>query len=219
MAPGGALEALQEARAAGKIGHIGITAHSLETFKMALELPWVETIMFPYNIVEGQAEKLIAACREKNIGFIDMKPLAGGAIEDARLALRYVCANPDVTVTIPGMADPTELEQNLAAVNDVSPLTQEEIAGFAAVRSALGTQFCRRCNYCQPCSAGINISGVFLFEGYLSRYGLADWAKERYASLDKKASDCIGCGACESRCPYGLPIRKMLKQAAVKFGK
>ena len=219
MAPGGALEALQEARAAGKIGHIGITAHSLETFKMALELPWVETIMFPYNIVEGQAEKLIAACREKNIGFIDMKPLAGGAIEDARLALRYVCANPDVTVTIPGMADPTELEQNLAAVNDVSPLTQEEIAGFAAVRSALGTQFCRRCNYCQPCSAGINISGVFLFEGYLSRYGLADWAKERYASPDKKASDCIGCGACESRCPYGLPIRKMLKQAAVKFGK
>ena len=219
MAPGGALEALQAAKAAGKIGHIGITAHSLETFKMALELPWVETIMFPYNIVEGQAEKLIAACREKNIGFIDMKPLAGGAIEDARLALRYVCANPDVTVTIPGMADPAELEQNLAAVNDISPLTQEEKAKIAAVRSALGTQFCRRCNYCQPCSAGINISGVFLFEGYLSRYGLADWAKERYATLDKKASDCIGCGACESRCPYGLPIRRMLKQAAEKFGK
>ena len=217
MAPGGALEALQEARAAGKIGHIGITAHSLETFKMALELPWVETIMFPYNIVEGQAEKLIAACREKNIGFIDMKPLAGGAIEDARLALRYVCANPDVTVTIPGMADPTELEQNLAAVNDVSPLTQEEIAGFAAVRSALGTQFCRRCNYCQPCSAGINISGVFLFEGYLSRYGLADWAKERYASLDKKASDCIGCGACESRCPYGLDTPALLRQQLLDY--
>ena len=218
MAPGGALEALQEARAAGKIGHIGITAHSLETFKMALELPWVETIMFPYNIVEGQAEKLIAACREKNIGFIDMKPLAGGAIEDARLALRYVCANPDVTVTIPGMADPTELEQNLAAVNDVSPLTQEEIAGFAAVRSALGTQFCRRCNYCQPCSAGINISGAFLFDGYLQRYGLADWAKSRYAGMEKKASDCIGCGACEQRCPYQLPIRKMLAKVVEHFG-
>ena len=219
MAPGGALEALQAAKAAGKIGHIGITAHSLDTFQMALEQPWVETIMFPYNIVEGQAEALIAACREKNIGFIDMKPLAGGAIEDAYLALRYVCANPDVTVTIPGMADISELEQNLAAVNDVSPLTQEEKAKFTAVRSALGTRFCRRCNYCQPCSAGINISGVFLFEGYLSRYGLRDWAKERYDALNKKASDCIGCGACESRCPYSLPIREMLKQAAVKFGK
>ena len=218
-APGGALEALQAAKTAGKIGHIGITAHSVETFRLALELPWVETIMFPFNIVEDQAEDLIAACRERNIGVIDMKPLAGGAIEDARLALRYVCANPDVTVTIPGMAEIAELEQNLEAVNDASPLTPEEKAGFAAVRSALGTQFCRRCNYCQPCSAGINISGVFLFEGYLSRYGLADWAKERYAALDKKASDCIGCGACESRCPYNLPIRKMLKQAAEKFGK
>ena len=219
IAPGGALEALLEAKAAGKIHHIGVTAHSLDTFRMALELPWVETFMFPYNIVETQAEDLIAKAAEKNIGFICMKPLAGGAIEDATLALRYICANPNVTVVIPGMAEPKELRQNLAAVSDNSELTQEEKAGFQKIRSALGTQFCRRCNYCQPCSAGINISGVFLFEGYLSRYGLADWAKERYASLDKKASDCIGCGACESRCPYGLPIRKMLKQAAVKFGK
>ena len=53
-APGGALEALLEARAAGKIGHIGLTAHSVEVFEKALELPWVETIMFPYNIVESQ---------------------------------------------------------------------------------------------------------------------------------------------------------------------
>ena len=103
--PGGALEVLTAAKKAGKIGHIGITAHSLETFRMALELPWVETIMFPYNIVEDQAKELIHACAEKSIGFIAMKPLAGGAIEDAVTALRYVCANPDVTVVIPGMAD------------------------------------------------------------------------------------------------------------------
>lgn len=218
MAPGGALEALMEAKAAGKIGHIGITAHSLDTFRMALELPWVETIMFPYNIVEGQASELLHACAEKNIGFIDMKPLAGGAIEDAALALRYICANPDVTVVIPGMADISELEQNVAAVSDHSPLSEAETGKIAAIRETLGTQFCRRCNYCQPCTAGINISGVFLFEGYLSRYGLADWARSRYAALNKKASDCVGCGACESRCPYHLPIREMLKNAAKKFG-
>ena len=218
MAPGGALEALLEAKAAGKIGHIGITAHSLETFKMALELPWVETIMFPYNIVETQGEKLIHACAEKNIGFIDMKPLAGGAIEDATLALRYICANPDVSVVIPGMAEPRELEQNLAAVCDTSPLSSEEKARMLEVRNQLGTQFCRRCNYCQPCSVGINISGAFLFDGYLSRYGLADWARSRYATMEKKASDCIGCGACEDRCPYSLPIRDMLKKVAQHFG-
>ena len=218
VAPGGALEALLEAKAAGKIGHIGLTNHSMEVFKLALDMDWVETFMFPYSIVETQAEKLIHACAEKNIGFVCMKPLAGGAIEDATLALRYICANPDVTVVIPGMADPAELEQNIAAVADTSPITAEEKAKFLEIRNALGTNFCRRCNYCQPCSAGINISGAFLFDGYLSRYGLAEWAKSRYATMNKKASDCIGCGACEDRCPYHLPIREMLKTVAAHFG-
>ena len=218
VAPGGALEALLEAKAVGKVGHLGVTAHSLDTFKMALEMDWVETIMFPYNIVESQGQDLIHACAEKNIGFVCMKPLAGGAIEDATLALRYICANPDVTVVIPGMADPKELEQNIAAVADTAPITEEEQKKFQAVRDDLGTQFCRRCNYCQPCTAGISISNVFLFQGYLRRYGLGDWAKNRYSALEKKASDCVECGLCESRCPYNLPIREMLKAAAKDFG-
>lgn len=218
VATGGALEALLEAKAAGKVGHLGVTAHSLDTFKMALEMDWVETIMFPYNIVESQGQDLIHQCAEKNIAFICMKPLAGGAIEDATLALRYVCANDDVTVVIPGMAEPKELEQNLAAVSNTAPLTEEETVKFQQVRDQLGTQFCRRCNYCQPCTVGISISNVFLFEGYLQRYGLAGWAKDRYAGLEKKASDCVGCGACEERCPYHLPIREMLKQAVKDFG-
>ncbi len=217
-APGGALEALLEARAAGKIGHIGITAHSREVFARALELPWVETVMFPYNIVETQGESLIARCREKNIGFIDMKPLAGGAIEDASIALRFILANPDVSVTIPGMAEPGELAQNLAACTDTSPLTHQERERILAIRRELGTNFCRRCNYCAPCAVGINIPSVFLFDGYLSRYGLENWARERYATLPVQASACIGCGACEDRCPYHLPIRKMMKTAADHFG-
>ena len=218
IAPGGALEALTAAKQAGKIGHIGITAHSLEVFRRALELPWVETIMFPFNIVETQGEELIRECGKKNIGFIAMKPLAGGAIEDAKLALRFIAANPDVTVVIPGMAEEREIQENLAALTAPGGLTAAEKSGILAIRRALGTNFCRRCNYCAPCSAGINIPSVFLFEGYLARYGLAQWARDRYDTLDKKASDCIGCGACETRCPYSLPIRKMLKKAAQEFG-
>ena len=216
---GGALEALMDAKAAGKIGHLGLTAHSLEVFEMALSMDWVETIMFPYNIVETQGEKLIAKCAEHNVGFICMKPLAGGAIEDATLAMRFCCANENVSVVIPGMAEPKELDQNLAAVNDESPLSSAENAKINTIRRELGTQFCRRCNYCAPCREGISIPSVFLFEGYLSRYGLGTWARERYEAMAKHASDCIGCGACESRCPYNLPIRQMLKVAAVKFGK
>ena len=219
LAPGGALEALKEARAAGKIGHIGITLHSLELFEKVLDFDWVETIMFPYNIVETQAEALIAKCAEKGIGFIAMKPLAGGAIEDGALAMRFIAANPNVTVIIPGMAAPEELDQNIAAMNDTSPLRPEELAAMQKIRDELGTNFCRRCNYCQPCTAGINISGSFLFEGYYNRYGLQDWAKGRYLAMAKTASDCVDCGLCEERCPYNLPIRQMLKKVSTVFGK
>ena len=215
---GGALEALLEAKEQGKIGHIGLTAHSLEVFEKALELPWVETIMFPYNIVETQGEELIKKAAQKNIGFVDMKPLAGGAIEDAALAVRFLVSNPDVTVVIPGMADPKEVEVNLAAAESTAPLSAEEQEKVKQVREVLGTQFCRRCNYCAPCAVGIQIPSVFLFQGYLDRYGLADWAKDRYGAMAVKASACIQCGACEPRCPYGLPIRQMMKEAAAKFG-
>lgn len=219
ISEGGALEALKEARDAGKIGHIGLTAHSLEVFERALTLDWVETIMFPYNIVETQGEELIKKCADKNIGFIDMKPLAGGAIEDATLAVRFVSSNPYVSVTIPGMAEISEVEQNLAAVNDTAPLSDAELGKINAIRKELGTQFCRRCGYCAPCSVGIIIPNMFVFSGYLERYGLADWAKGRYDTQAKTASDCIECGICETRCPYNLPIREMLKHTAKAFGK
>ena len=219
LAPGGAMEGMLEARAAGKIRHIGVTTHSVELFARFVEMDWVETIMFPYNIVENQAQELIERCAEKNIGFICMKPLAGGAIEDGRLALRYVASNENITEIIPGMAAPEELEQNIAAMNDTTPLTEAEKAAMQQVKDSLGTQFCRRCNYCAPCTVGIGIPSVFLFEGYLARYGLEGWARERYATLAHTASECIECGACETRCPYHLPIRRMMKRAAGEFGK
>ena len=179
---GGALEALLEAKAAGKIGHIGLTAHSTAVFERALNLDWVETIMFPYN------------------------------------ALRYVCSNQAVTVVIPGMAEVSELEENIKACSDTAPLTEAELAEMEQIRHQLGTNFCRRCNYCAPCTVGISIPSAFLFAGYLERYNLADWAKDRYGSMAVKASACVGCGKCETRCPYHLPIREMLKKVAEEFG-
>ncbi|MBS5678688.1 MAG: aldo/keto reductase [Clostridiales bacterium] len=218
IAPGGALEALMEAKAAGKIRHLGLTAHMAAVFERALELDWVETVMFPYNIVETQGEELMAKCREKNVGFICMKPMAGGALEDARLALRFIRQNENVSVVIPGMYDIREIDENLSAMEDISALTSDELAKIETIRKELGTQFCRRCNYCQPCTAGISISGIFVLEGYLQRYGLGDWAQKRYDALNKKAGDCVGCGACEKRCPYQLPIRQMLARCKQEFG-
>ena len=219
MEKGGALEALIEARASGKIGHIGITLHSVELFERALELDWVESIMFPYNIVETQGEELIALCKKKNVGFICMKPLAGGAIDNSRVAMRFIASNPSVDVVIPGMASEKEIEENAKSIFDTSPLSCDEEEKIAKIRESLGTNFCRRCNYCAPCTVGINIPSVFLLEGYFSRYDLKDWAQVRYSALGKFASDCIECGVCETRCPYNLPIREMLKKASGVFGK
>ena len=218
VAPGGALEALQEAKAAGKIGHIGFTSHTVEMAQRALQEDWVETLMFPYNIVENQGDEIIRACREKNVGFISMKPLAGGAITDGTIALRFIAANKNVDVLIPGMDDPKQVQENYDAIENPEELSQEELEKIAAIRKDLGTNFCRRCNYCAPCTVGINIPLMFLNDSYLTRYGLPEWAKTKYAALEKHASDCIVCGACEHRCPYHLPIRDMLMKVAERFG-
>lgn len=216
---GGALEALLEAKAAGKIGHIGITAHEIGTFEMGLEMDWVETIMFPYNFVELQAADLIRKCAEKGKGFICMKPLAGGAIENAPLAMRFIASNKDITVNIPGMANEDELKQNVAAACDPAPLSEDDLKEVQNIRDTLGNQFCRRCNYCQPCTMGINISFCFTINGYLTRYGLKDWAIGRYKGMAVEPNACIECGMCESRCPYHLPIIEMLKDVYSNFQK
>ena len=216
-APGGALEALLEAKGAGKIGHLGLTAHKPEVFQRALELDWVETVMFPYNIVETHGTELMEQAKRQNVGFINMKSLAGGAIEDAKLAIRFAAANPNVTVVLPGMYSPEEVAENVAAAADSSPLTAEELEQVEAMRRELGTSFCRRCGYCAPCTVGIDIPNNFVFHGYLSRYGLEGWARSRYGSMAAHASDCVECGACEERCPYQLPIREMLKKVAADF--
>ena len=211
----GAYKALEEAKREGKIGHIGATAHGLEAFERLIREyeDKIETMMFPYNIVENQADALMKECTEKNIGFVAMKPIAGGNIDDTVLALRYIVNNPDCTIVIPGMGSAEEVSQN-ACEEVFLPLSEEDKDACAKIVKELGSQFCRRCGYCAPCPQGINIPSNFLFANYLRKYGLADWAKDRYSSMPKNATDCVKCGLCETRCPYDLPIRSMLEQVA-----
>ena len=218
--PEGAYRALAEARAAGKIGHIGATAHSVDALRRLVEdyADRIETVMFPYNIVENQGEDVLRQAREKGMGTIAMKPLAGGNLDDWELALRYVAASDAIDISIPGMGSVEEVERNAAAAEDLSPLTAEELERCQAVRRELGTRFCRRCGYCAPCTVGIDIPSNFLMVNYLRKYDLADWARTRYEGMAHHAGDCIGCGVCESRCPYELPIREMLKEVAAQFG-
>lgn len=209
----GAYKALLEAKDEGKIGFIGATAHELRTSTRLIREygDKIDTFMFPYNIVENQGEEIMQECAKKNIGFIAMKPIAGGNIENTKLALKYILNNPNCTVVIPGMGDVNEVIQNTS--DEVfEPLTDEDQKECSKIIKELGNQFCRRCGYCAPCPQGIDIPRNFILVNYVRRYGLADWAKTNFAALPVSAKDCIKCGVCETRCPYNLPIRQMLEK-------
>ena len=219
FSPGGAYETLAAARDAGKIGHIGVTAHSADALRVLLEQysDQLETVMFPFNIVENQGVETLRLARERGMGTIAMKPLAGGNLEDYALALRYIAAAGVCDISIPGMGSPEEVDRN-ASVDLSAPLTAEELSECEAIRRELGEHFCRRCGYCAPCTVGIDIPSNFLMANYTRKYGLADWARGRYEGLAHHASECVKCGACEKRCPYDLPIRQMLEGVAQVFG-
>ena len=214
MGEDGAYQAIKEKQAEGVIRHIGISTHSVDLLKRFVEDGHFETIQFPYNPMERQGEDWFKKAHDKGIGFIVMKPFAGGAIDHKELSLRTILHNEAVSVVIPGVDSIEQLEQNVLAASPLTPLSKEEQATMQAEADSLGSHFCRRCRYCLPCAVGIDIPMVFLMEGYYTRYNLKDWVKERYAGFEKKAEDCIDCGLCESRCPYHLPIRDMLEQAS-----
>jgi len=216
MAPGGALEAFLECREKGMIKHIGITSHSIEVIEKALEYDVFETIQFPYNAIETQAEEIFKRAYEKNIGIIVMKPFAGGAITNANAALKFILEKEYITCAIPGMCSIEQLEENVkAAENPV--LGEKEREELLKEAKELGDTFCRRCGYCQPCPEGINIPMMFILESYYKRYNLEGWAVERYKTFSSNASSCVQCGLCETRCPYNLPIRTMLESVKETF--
>lgn len=146
-----------------------------------------------------------------------MKPMAGGALSNGELAMRFILENPNITVVIPGMDSVDQVIQNAKAGNELRKLTDEEREIIEKEAAELGTEFCRRCGYCAPCTVGIDIPTQFVIDAYYTRYNLQDWAVARYNSMSVKASECIECAECESRCPYDLPIIDMLKKVASHY--
>ena len=218
LSPDGALAALQEAKKEGLIRHIGITGHIKDFLAQTLELEEIETAQFPFNAVETVGvPELLKQAKAMGKGIIVMKPLAGGALRNVNLALRYILEH-DVTTVIPGMDSLQQVEENACEGNALQPLTADERNALDEEVKTLGGAFCRRCEYCKPCSQRIDIPTVFLLDGYYTRYNLQDWARERYRALKAGVDACTGCGECEERCPYNLPIRQMLAEAAARLG-
>jgi predicted aldo/keto reductase-like oxidoreductase len=219
LAGDGALAALKDCLRQGKIRFIGITSHRSDVLVQALKTGEFATVQFPFNPLERAAEEeLLPLARKTGVGTIVMKPLAGGAFQHSRQALRFALQYP-VSTVIPGMDSPAQVRANARVGRNPVPLQPQEIKALKEECCRLGRDFCRRCEYCLPCPQGVKISLAFLLDGYWTRYGLRHWAEDRYRSSDAGAGKCIQCGLCETRCPYQLPIREMLARARDHFEK
>lgn len=198
---------------AGKIRHIGITSHQIDAAKEQVKTGKFETMMFPFNVITNEpAKELLPLCRQYDVGFIVMKPLAGGMLNNASICFKYLMQFPDV-VSIPGIEKVEEIEEIVKIYAGPQKMTAAERKEMKRMVEELGDKFCRRCDYCQPCAQGIPISLVMTFPTFVKRLP-PDWYLKNpmITGQMEKAANCTECGACESRCPFGLPIRQMIKE-------
>jgi predicted aldo/keto reductase-like oxidoreductase len=215
--PGGLLAIIEEARKAGVVKHIGITSHSMDIAKEAVKSDCFETLMFPFNFITDEAaDELLPLCREHDVGFIAMKPMGGGMLENATVAFKYLFQFPDI-VPIPGIEKTHEIEEIVRLLEEQPQMTEPEWQEMQRLKKELGTRFCHRCDYCQPCTVEIPISTVMTCRSFFKRMpperffgGMVDGAME-------KAANCTECGECEARCPYNLPIREMIAETVKWF--
>jgi predicted aldo/keto reductase-like oxidoreductase len=212
---GGALEAIYELKEQEKINHFGVSCHSPDLAIELVKSDHFATLLIPYNYLTTKpAETILPLCKKRKVGTIIMKPFGGGAFSNANIALKYVYNNPDTDIVIPGVATIAEIEENWRVWRGDWSLTSEELELIEKDKEILGDQFCRACNYCQPCPQDIPISIILRTETQvLRRMG---WSEKR-VNMVKKAKEkldaCDHCGLCESRCPYELPIQDLLPKA------
>lgn len=217
LAPGGAYEGLKRARDEGLIDHIGVTSHSLNVLERAIEDGHFEVIMACYSFLEPEAAtKVFPLAKEKDVGVLAMKPYSGGVIEEAGPALRFSLSTPNI-VPIPGSETLERARENWKIFTEGYSLTEKDKERIEVLKKEFDRQFCRRCDYCQPCTEKINIQFVVGLKSVVKRFGPhaqeIGWMKD----LIEKARNCSECGECLPRCPYQLPIPDLIKENLAWF--
>jgi predicted aldo/keto reductase-like oxidoreductase len=210
----GTLDVVREYRDKGRIRHIGASAHTREAALAVVEHPEIEVLQYPFNfIVEKEGKEIIDACHKRDIGFIAMKPFAGGVLQDAAVCIRYLLSVPGVAAD-PGFERIEEVEEVLSLWKENAPLSDNDKAKMERLREELGTSFCRRCGYCMPCPHGVDIVSLMNLPSLIKRFPVDRLSEGWIARAGESVENCIECGECEEKCPYKLPIMQDIRKGA-----
>lgn len=208
----GMYECMEEAKKQGKIRHIGITAHKLGVAQEIIESGYYETLQFPFSYLSSEKElELVKGCKEKNMGFIAMKGLAGGLINHSEAAMAFMTQFDNV-LPIWGVQRESELEEWLHYMEETPSMNEEITAFIEKEKTELSGEFCRGCGYCMPCPAGIMINQCARMSLMLRRAPSANWLSEQMQAEMKKIEGCLECGKCKTKCPYELNTPELLKK-------
>lgn len=206
----GLYEAMLEAKAQGKIRHIGITNHRLAVAQQAIESGLYETLQFPFSYISGEQElALVRGCAAADMGFIAMKGLSGGLITNSAAAYAFEAQFENV-LPIWGVQRESELDEFLSYIHNPPRLTPALQAVIDRDRAELCGEFCRGCGYCMPCPAGIEINTCARMSLLLRRSPSAAHLSEAGQARMKKIEGCLHCGRCKEKCPYGLDTPALL---------
>ena len=208
----GLYDAMLEAKAQGKIRHIGITNHRLHVAREAVESGLYETLQFPLCYLAAEPDlELVELCRERGVGFIAMKALSGGLITDSAAAYAYL-AQFDNVLPIWGIQRMSALEEFLSYFDNPPSMTEEMTATIARDRAEMAGDFCRGCGYCMPCPVGIEINNCARMAQLIRRSPSAGWLTPAAQEKMMRIEQCLECGACAAKCPYGLDTPALLRR-------
>ena len=208
----GMYETMEDFKRQGMIRHIGITAHKIGVAEECAESGLYETLQFPLSYLSSEREiELVNTCREKNVGFIAMKALAGGLITDSRMAMAYMTKFDNV-LPIWGIQHDHELDEWLSYMTDTPELDEDMMHRIDADINELGEDFCRGCGYCMPCPKGIVINQCARMSLMVRRAPSQAWVNDHWKAEMEKIDDCVNCCACMVKCPYELNTPALLRK-------
>lgn len=209
----GLYEAMQEAKQQGKIRFIGLTNHRLSVAEEAVESGLYDVLQFPFCYLASDRDiALVKRCKGQNVGFVSMKGLSGGLLTNSAACYAWQAAF-DNALPIWGVQREQELDEFLRYIDNPPSMDDPEIkAVIEKDRAELIGNFCRACGYCMPCPVGITINQCARMSQLIRRSPSAVLMNEENQTMMRKINDCVGCGRCKTRCPYGLDIPNLLKK-------